>query len=1511
MRSVVWIGLVLGGILCLGASSNAQNRSRFPFNTDSRVTAEMDRSMQLALEEAHRFLEKDQFGPAVNSLQSVLNHSEDYFLEKDFQAREQLGIRAEALRTLAALPAEGRAAYELQVGNEARVMLKDAIATNNYALLSDVASRYQMSAAGFEALQILAATAIDHNQPIQAGFLCDALLEHPAAKGPIQVPLLLQAALAWHKADQPERSLRVLQILNEVKGTEPWQFAGRAIPPFRDLNEAPEWMRIHFGPAVPASTPIINEWKLPRGGSTGNESAAATCPVGGGVWKVSSRQHLRFHMDDKINQQRVDGFDQLLGQIERMLRENSRLTQPSPIPLVVDDVVVYRTINDVTAVSLKTGRLLWRSAKTDGMLTWLFQSPLAASDAIPSSSLLTFRGYLRFKMFRDQLTGSLSSDGSNVYAVEESESQFSNLLPRSRLPFGAQMIMDPVNKLVAYDLAGGRLLWEVGGQNGTPPADLSGFFFVGPPLPYEGRLYCLAESKNELRLLSLIPESKTARLEWSQALVASDRAQLGASFRYAGLVPATAEGLMICPTANGSVVAFDIVQRQLRWGYSYEGRSRRNAQGGGDLAGDDEESRWLDSGPVITRGRVLITPRDSNEIHCINLIDGSLHWKRSQQQGLYLACVNDDQVIVVGRNQITAYSLADGTDAWTQPTEIPEPSGRGVRAGRQYLLPLSTGDIATLDLATGRILGRSKLPQESIPGNLAVGDGALVSCGTHDVIGFRSLVEVEEQVAAQLMRNPLDAEALALRGELKLHRGQELEAIDDLRKSLQQRPQPEVKRVLAETMLNRLRNDPRLMLESSDELEDLTDDPRQRIEFLRLYASSLNQAGDRIGAITQIFRLALTATIPDVMMPAGPAHFISLDQSVRAQLFTIYETASPKDKADIERLFSSVFDETVNSNDRNEQLPRFIKLTVGHPAADPLLLHLANTAEVLPDEISRIQLLERITRSANRSIAATATASLTALYLAANAPHEARPWIAELGGRFADDVCRDGKTGRQISQEWLARADVRQADEPLFNWPEGSIEVARTEQNMSQATFPVEVVTHVGGFFEGWSFETDALVSTLTARDRNLKVVWRMPLINSADDLRVQPAQLHIRGRRLAFASGMWLGVMEATSLQAPPQLIFEQSLRPNSFVASRTNIIPMERRLLPNGRMIQLIPDGRGIAGFLIGLSDDAVVYQLENRLYATDPETSKVLWSRAGPAYAKVDGTVDKSLMLSTKDNGALLLRMLDGAVEQQHQGNPNEVPLWFRGTRRLSQRNLGSDQRVFEMHDFDGDRVVWQSQHPGGSKPSIVEGGEFAILEPNGKLTILKLSTGEKRLEVELPLKKPLRGLLVVSAQPAPDHYIVIAGVSPRRTELRRVEPLNFGIPRDFIPPRELGLPSSSAFSVDGLVLSIDRKSGAIKWSVPVTDLAYDTTQPASLPVLVLAAWHINFDPNTGFPRDPKLSTMVIDKRTGGIAYENLELATPVGRGLQFMPYTDLKKLVVDLYNFQLELGFPQPK
>ncbi len=1511
MRFVVWIGLVIGGIVCLGDSSSAQGRGRLLFPVDNRVTAEIDRRLQQDIEEAQVFIEQKQYAPAVMRLQSVLDHPEDYFLEKDFRFRKPVGIRTQALQMLADLPAQGQAAYELQVGSIARDLLKEAQATNDIEKLYDVASTYQMTSAGFEALQLLTSMAFDHDRLVEAGLLCETMLRHPRSTGPLKTALLLRSAFAWHLAGESDRSLSALTALNDVKGDVAWQIGGRSIAPFKDLQDAPEWLRTHFGPVVKSNAQAVNEWEMPRGGSTGNESASPTSPVGGGLWAISPRQHLRFLSDDVVNQQRIEGFDQLTNQLEKMMRDNNRLTQPAAIPVIVGDVVVYRTLNDVTAVSLKTGRLLWRSATTDGMLGWLFQSPLASSDMISSASPVTFRGYLRYKLFRDQVSGSLTSDGQNLYSIEESESQFSVYLPRSRLQFGAQTISDPVNKLVAYDLKGGRLVWEIGGQNGTPPVEFSGFFFVGPPLPYAGRLYCLAVSKNEMRLVCLTSEGNAARLQWSQALIATDRALFGAPFRSAGLVPAISDGLMICPTAYGSVVAFDVVQRQLKWGYSYDSPARKNLQGGGEVVGDEETGRWLDSGPVLAGGRVVLTPRDSGEIHCLNLVDGTLVWKRQRQQGLYVACVNADQVIVVGRSQVVAYSLADGSDVWTQPTEIPEPSGRGVRIGSQYLLPLSSGHIATFDLTKGQILGRSRLPGNRMPGNLAAGEGALVSCGVNDVVGFRSLGDVEQQIDRQLAADPENAEALALRGELRLHRGKEDDAIDDLRRSLKQQPQLRVKRILVETLLDRSRNDPRQLLQSSAELRSLSEDPRQQIEVTQLLTSALNETGDRVSAVAQLFRLALTMQIPDEMVASGSDHFVSLEQSLRSQLFAIFDAANSVERTEIAKVFGRELDAILATADRDHLLMKFVRFTAGHPAADRLLLRLAESNDALPGEMSRTRLLERIAGSENKSIAAAAVAGLASRFLASNSPKEAKLWIEELGQRFPSEILRDGKTGRQLSDEWMNRNDVLMSNVKTLSWPQGEVEVNRTEHHLTQATWPVDVVTHVGQYFKGWTFETDALVTTLTARDPNFKVVWRFPLLNPANEQRIHPSQLHLRGRRLAFSSGMWLAVMEVADSQSEPRLLFEKSLRPSAFVTTRANNTAVERRLLPNGRRFQLMYDSRGSAGFLIGLADDAVFYQLDNRLFAADPETGQILWSRSGSQFAKADATADKSLVVNASDNGACLLRTIDGTIQQQHRGNANETPIWFRGTRRLSLRNHGADQRIFEMRDFDGDRVIWQSQHQATSVPSVIDDEDLAILDPSGKLTVLKLANGEVRLTADLPVKRPLRGVVVMAAQRWEDRYVVVAGGQSKNSDQRRVIPLNFGSPKDFQSPRELGAPSNVAFTIDGTVCSIDRKDGKVLWSVPVTELAFDTAQPASVPVLVLASWFVDLDARNGFPLSPKLSSLILDKRTGAKIYEKQETLDPGGRGVQFVPSIDNRKLVVDFYHFQLELTFPQSK
>ena len=832
----------------------------------------------------------------------------------------------------------------------------------------------------------------------------------------VKAGLFCAPAFAWHLTGQDERSRSALNSMKALKAPALWRVGGKPVPPFENDREIVEWLTTQFGAPIKPPIQVVRDWNLPRGGATGNESATAACPAGGGTWRIAPLKYARIHMDDEANVRHKELFDQLTLQVEKLLRDDNRLTQPAAIPIVVGETVVFRTLNDVTAVSLRTGELLWRSSVTDGMISWLLQSPTANAENAAASSPITFAGYLRHKLFRDQLSNTLASDGKNVYVIEEADSQFISLRPRVRQQFGIPSAMNVANKLAAYELNGGRLLWEIGGLRGTPPAELSGIFFLGPPLPFNGRLYCLVELKDEVRLLALVPDATSARLEWSQTLISiSDSDLIASARRLAGVMPVVADGIMICPTASGSVVAFDLVQRQLRWGYSYESLKGRVVQDGFEFVSpfqvDEEEARWLEGGPLLAGGRVVITPRDSSELHCLNLVDGTLAWKRPREQGLYVAFINDDRVIVVGRTQIMAYSLADGAEAWTEPLEIPEPSGRGIREGSRYLLPLSTGEIATLDLSTGRILGRSRLSDGSVPGNLAIAGGALVSCGTHDVIGFRPLAEVEQQIARKLKENRNDAEALAMRGELRLHRGEEESAINDLREHPCEKPRLRVKKVLAGTMLAVMKDDSSRLLAAVSELESLTDEPRQRIEFLHLYARALDGAGDRIGAVNQLFRLANTPELNDGPVVRSPGYFISVDQSIRSQLFAIYESATAGQRQEIDKVFARQFETTLAASDRDQRLERFMKLTLGHPAADPLLKHLLESKDEFLDDAATDKPLARATDRDRDQIHRARLPSLTLGWPIARRRIPLAPARCRGSNNFGSDSCRRNLSG--------------------------------------------------------------------------------------------------------------------------------------------------------------------------------------------------------------------------------------------------------------------------------------------------------------------------------------------------------------------------------------------------------------------------------------------------------------------------------------------------------------------
>ncbi len=98
---------------------------------------------------------------------------------------------------------------------------------------------------------------------------------------------------------------------------------------------------------------------------------------------------------------------------------------------------------------------------------------------------------------------------------------------------------------------------------------MAGAFFLGPPLPLEGKLYAVAEFNGEIRLVVL--DAKTGRLQWQQQLAHVDNRTIivDAGRRLTGATPSYDGGVLVCPTSAGAVVAVDVTMRSLLWGFQY------------------------------------------------------------------------------------------------------------------------------------------------------------------------------------------------------------------------------------------------------------------------------------------------------------------------------------------------------------------------------------------------------------------------------------------------------------------------------------------------------------------------------------------------------------------------------------------------------------------------------------------------------------------------------------------------------------------------------------------------------------------------------------------------------------------------------------------------------------------------------------------------------------------------------------------------------------------------------
>ena len=264
----------------------------------------------------------------------------------------------------------------------------------------------------------------------------------------------------------------------------------------------------------------------------------------------------------------------------------------------------------------------------------------------------------------------------------------------------------------------------------------------GAPLVADARLYALVEVKGDIVLCAL--ELASGRLEWSQAIarpqetIFQDRVR-----RIAGATPSLADGVLVCPTSAGAVVAVDPATRSLLWGYQYPRveslvRRRVGARLISTATNAGQRPGWADATATLAEERAVLCPSDSEFLCCLDLVSGEEVWSCRCNDAVLVACVHEGKVVLAGRHEVTALRLADREPAWEpRSVRLPEnasPSGRGLYCGRYYWLPTTARQLLQIDLDDGRIASIAKT--EKALGNLVGLKDRVVSQSPQSVEAF-------------------------------------------------------------------------------------------------------------------------------------------------------------------------------------------------------------------------------------------------------------------------------------------------------------------------------------------------------------------------------------------------------------------------------------------------------------------------------------------------------------------------------------------------------------------------------------------------------------------------------------------------------------------------------------------------------------------------------------------------------------------------------------------------------
>ncbi len=1336
---------------------------------------------QRKLEQAEEAIKKGDHAGAVTRLQEIIDAGEDAFREPAEPAggpgpggdqplpnktpappvpvpAGEDSIRRTADQILETLPDAARNVYETQYGPIARELAEQAREGSESAR-RELLRRFRQTVAGQEFAFRDALNQFDRGDFAASARAFERLLLSRSAVARFGEMLVLRLAAARYAAGDLAGAARALET--GLTRKLDLDVGGRRVTYDPESPRGEAWLRDLFG-----ELPLRNAVALRTSGAGPhpgrvNRSPAITPYLAISGWMASPLAPILGTEAERQLEERLTDYST---QTTQIAVGQAMPLIPASQAVVVGDAVVFPGVAGPLAVDLMTGRLKWSAAEWGSLL------PRLRSAFEPQRGQSNWPSELQDRCWLDQTVGSLSADGDRVYAIGRHQVPPSPTIPAMAFVNSGAIARDYCS-LSALDARTGKLIWRID-PFALPAEDpLLEVTFLGAPLALEGQLYLLGEVTDRISLFVL--DATTGRLEWSQPLTRLRQAAAngGGVHRRRGLSPSFGRGVLVCPTDAGFIVGIDPVERTLLWrrdydvvsGTSFINHNRAIVQPTSfpdGLRYYVDQLGWTDNNALVDGDLTFVSPRSGGRLVALETHTGMVRWVATPEGGLFIGGVTDSNLIVVTRNGVLGLRRDTGKPAWKEPLlRAGAASGRGVLAGKTYLLPTVHGELVSIDTDAGTVLRRD-LPASGKPlGNLAAARGTILSLRPEGMTAYHDLAVLEAQIAVALERDPADLRARRVRAGLLVARG-ELEAgVAAYRDLVPQSPGDESLReafVTALMDLARTRfpdNEPILK-----ELETHLRSEAEKVRYYRMVAdlhASRRNADKALDALLAIVDLQFATRN---LEPAGESWSARPDRIIAGKTTDLFASLSPDDRRRLaERIERRVgVDASAKRRPGTEDLRRHLSMFSQVSDTAEVRLQLAAMMQQQGEWQDAVHLLLGVVESdASDTHRARAVTDLFAL-LVGEIGRGRDAWRLLHDFAYDENSLSDAKRKEmQALLEEMRADDPGGEDSPPLRWPLGVPTVTRkvavgdaaipgnvpvpSYRPMAPVSIPLSV--DGGTWYDDLSLQMVPLNKRLSAFTPTGQEVWSI-FLGSVERLEDE-RKLFARGHLVVLWDGASLAAVDVagTAVVPRPRVRWQRNLLAE--VLSLGTPEPLMNQIA-NGLPARTDREGRQY--FAFGGGDlEVFVYRMGTRLVCVDALRGDPLWQREGvPAGTSIVVAGNRVLLYGPSPKMTRMYRTLDGAEQTPPRDDWSgflfrQGPLAVVVDSRAAEEGQPARRVVSAIHLETGD-TAWNRPISKRALVQSLRGRDVAILEPQGQYTVVSGSSGETLREADLAFDFP---------------------------------------------------------------------------------------------------------------------------------------------------------------------------